>query len=894
MKLFLAAALGCLSLCAPGALQGARAQDAPAGPVTLSRAEDLAGWGQGATLTGERKEGARAVAWAPGPDETVAALSFALGARREAVARGKTLSFWYRIEGAKVASFMVKVVAYPLAGGWQAVYDLPVPPPGEWRRARIPLQAFEDQWGDAPEKEQGALQFRVAKDKGAAVRLLLDDVQVAPLPPGAAVNTAGRRITPPPKPLIVKDKPMNLPPHPRLLLTPSDIAVIKGRTAGTEWAKAFHDDLKKRGDEWLARAIQLPPRGGQWYHWYACPKHGTRLRTEGPTRHVCPTGGEAYTGYPYDDVVLSRDHDRLAGAVRDLGLLYQVSGDKRYAAKAREILLAYAGRYLSYPLHNINNEPKVGGGRVGPQTLDESTWLIPMAQGADAVWDTFTPAEIESLKTKLFYPAVEVIRQHRMSIHNIQCWKNSAVGLVGLLFGDPALAADAVDSEHGYQAQMAQGVNADGAWYEGAWGYHFYTMDAVRPLTEAAFRCGINLYGDAYKKMFLAPIELAMPDGRLPAFNDSNTASAMGNANYEIALARYKDPRFALPLAKSDRRTLQAFVNGVASLPPVPTAPEPGRNYPASGYAILRAGAGAGATWLCLKYGPHGGGHGHPDKNSFVLYGAPRAGAGGRVLAGDPGTANYGVPIQLGWYKTTLAHNTLVVDETNQRPATGSCLDFQIKDGWSAALTDAGTAIPDVSFRRAAFLVTDDLVVFLDLVNAEDGSARTLDLAYHPAGAWGALSHGEGIAPPDKPGYSYLRDVRQVTNTDGLTLAVTGPEAAGSAIAFAASPGMPTTFWTGTGVGANTEDRVPVVLARRKAASTAYVWAVAVGSGNGAPAVTAVAVTGADGKPLAAHEAAAARVTHGGKTYLVVANPGGRGVKSGAWSGSDKLAVIRQ
>jgi hypothetical protein len=619
-----------------------------------------------------------------------------------------------------------------------------------------------------------------------------------------AANTSGRKIAPHPTPLITKDKPMNLPPHPRLLLSPSDVAAIKGRIGKSEWAKAYHDDLKKRGDEWLARAIELPPRGSQWYHWYACPKHGTRLKTEGPTRHVCPTGGEVYAGYPYDDVVLSAEHDRLAAAVRDLGLLYQLSGDKRYAAKAREILLAYADRYLSYPLHNTRNEPKVGGGRVGPQTLDESTWLIPMAQGADAVWETFAPTEIESLKTKLFYPAAEVIRQHGMKIHNIQCWKNSAVGLVGLLFGDATLVADAIDSEHGYQAQMAQGVNADGAWYEGAWGYHFYTMDAVRPLTEAAFRCNIDLYGDAYKKMFLAPIELAMPDGRLPAFNDSKTASAKGNANYEIALARYKDPRFALPLTKSSRRTLQAFVSGVESLPPAPSAPEPSRNYPASGYAVLRAGAGADAsgktqgvlsrTWLCLKYGPHGGGHGHPDKNSFVLYGA------GRILADDPGTANYGVPIQLGWYKTTLAHNTLVVDETNQRPATGSCLDFQTKDGWSAALTDAGEAIPGVTFRRAAFLIGTDLVAFLDLVNTGDGAVRTLDLAYHPSGAWGAIAHGESITPPDKPGYSYLRDVRQVTGTGGVTLALAAPEAPGSSVTFAASPDTPTTFWTGTGV----------------------------------------------------------------------------------------------
>jgi len=37
------------------------------------------------------------------------------------------------------------------------------------------------------------------------------------------------------------------------------------------------------------------------------------------------------------------------------------TGDSRYAARAREILLAYAARYHDYPLHNTHGEPKVGG-----------------------------------------------------------------------------------------------------------------------------------------------------------------------------------------------------------------------------------------------------------------------------------------------------------------------------------------------------------------------------------------------------------------------------------------------------------------------------------------------------------------------------------------------------
>jgi len=859
--------------------------------VPISDAETTADWGRGASLTDKCKEGRHAIAWTVSPTGEVATLIYNLGDKRDGVAHSKTLLFWYKFEGNGVTTFQLHLIAHPLASGWQAVYSLPVPTPGQWQQAKVYLQQFDDQRGDKPDTKGGVLMFRVGTVKDADVRLFLDDLRVVPLPPGSTVNMGDKKVAELVKPLIDKSKPMDLPAHPRLLFSAADIPAIKERMAKTDWGKAYGDGLRKRCDDWLTRAVELPPRGSQWWHYYACAKDGSRLITESPTRHVCPVCGKVYTGYPYDDVVLAQQHYRLADGARDLGLFYQITGDKRYAAKAREILLAYADRYLSYPLHNIANEAKVGGGRIGPQTLDESAWLIPMAHGADAIWDMLSPSDIDTLKTKLFYPAaVDVIQKHRMGIHNIQCWKNSAVGLVGLLFEDAALVSDAIDSESGYQAQMAEGVGADGAWYEGAWGYHFYAMNAVHYLTEAAFRCGINLYGGSYEKMFMSPLDMAMPDGKLPAFNDSETATAMGNANYEIALARYKEPRFAMPLAGSSRQSIQAFVNGACDLPTSTTAPEASRNFTASGYAILRSGAGHYATWLCMKYGPHGGGHGHPDKNSFVLYGA------GHVIAGDPGTARYGVPIQAGWYRTTLAHNTLVVDEASQHPATGSSLDFRTGEGWSASLTDAvGYAYAGVVFRRAAFLIGKDLVVFLDLVNTDDDTARTFDLACHLSGSWAGGPQGDAAKPPDKPGYSYLRDLSVSKGENGYTATVKEPSGQATSIIFAASPGMLTSYWVATGVGANTEDRLPMLIARRRTAATAFAWAIAINPAAASPTISAIAVTTEQNDaPVSLHEAAAAVIKSANSTFLVIANPTGRSIKAGMWAGADKLLVVKQ
>ncbi len=66
-----------------------------------------------------------------------------------------------------------------------------------------------------------------------------------------------------------------------------------------------------------------------------------------------------------------------------------------------------------------------------------------------------------------------------------------------------------------------------------AWGYHFYTISAITPLVEAGERCGLGLYayehqGRQFKGLFDGPLNLAMPDLVLPAFNDSGTVGLRG------------------------------------------------------------------------------------------------------------------------------------------------------------------------------------------------------------------------------------------------------------------------------------------------------------------------------------------------------------------------------
>ena len=613
------------------------------------------------------------------------------------------------------------------------------------------------------------------------------------------------------------------PSHPRLLFNAEGIARLKRRVEQPAWSaqwKAFRTDV----DAALARPVEPPPRAANWWHWYVCPRHGARLTTGKQIapwhwEHICPIDQEVFRGDPsrpdrdFDGCVISGNHDRYAREAQHAGIAFQVTGDPRYAARAREILLAYAAKYLNYPLHDTHGQARTGGGHVTSQTLDESVWLIPLAQGADLVWETLSEADRSAIAGKLFLPAArDTILAHRMGIHNIQNWKNSAVGLAGMLLGDEALIRAAIDDpDRGYRAQMAKGVQPDGAWFEGAWGYHFYTLSALWALTEAARNCGTDLYGEPLKKMFQAPIQLAMPNGVLPAFNDS-AETTVRNDLYELAWARYHDASFAMGLAGSNRRSDFALWFGDDQPPPAATRSLGSRNSTASGYAILERGEGAQATWLCLKYGPHGGGHGHPDKNNFILY------SRGRVLFPDPGTRPYGSPLHTEWDKVTLAHNTLVVDGASQAEATGQSLAFGSEGGADYAMTDAGAIYPGVRFVRTAIMLNQNLVVFVDRITAD--KPHTFDLATHHVGGWLNLPEGKATALPAAAGYQHLKDATVRSAAAGITLGLD----AGTSIVLAANE--PTEVITATGVGKSTEDRVPLAIFRRTAQQADYIWAV--------------------------------------------------------------------
>jgi hypothetical protein len=266
------------------------------------------------------------------------------------------------------------------------------------------------------------------------------------------------------------------------------------------------------------------------------------------------------------------------------------------------------------------------------------------------------------------------------------------------------------------------------------------------------------------RKMFSAPLQMAAPDLTLPPFNDSSTyplATGWYNWVYEAGYNRYLDPSMAIPLV-SQGRFWQGLLWGAASLPPSSaTAPTTSALFPQAGYAVLRAGTDD-PRYLAFDFGPHGGWHGHYDKLGYVSY------ALGKSLGTDPGTHSYVLPLHDGWDKTTVAHNTVVVDEQDQAEATGNLHRYLGLPAFSLATADTEPAYTGLAMITRTLALNPDYWLDVTRVGTLDGNTHRYDWVYHNPGSLSAsLTLTPYLSFPTADGYNYLTNSRSaITDAD--------------------------------------------------------------------------------------------------------------------------------
>ena len=564
-------------------------------------------------------------------------------------------------------------------------------------------------------------------------------------------------------------------------------------SAATPWGRAILDSLARQVAQRREHPLEVPLLEGGHLHDYFCPRHNVMLAFdwERPTAHYCPLCGDYIVGdkcrdWAWVNVLHARNLDYLVGSA----YLYMATGERRYAEYIRDMLLDYASKYPTYFEHNTDRRATaLNSGRMFGQSLDESVWASDAARAYSVARPIMTGAEIAAIEKGYLRVCADMLLKRRGG-GNWQVWHNSGLIALGVALGDDSLIDTALDDpECGYRLLMEKHVHDDGWWNEGSPTYHYYPLRAML-LSAEALRCrGVDLFDGKMLRMFTSPAQGTYADLTFPAHNDGwHGESLTAQVRlYESAYARYRDPLLLNVLKRCyrvvPRNSCEALLN------PDGFAADGGEEIPGSlvfgdlGVGILRSGR----RTVVLKYGPYGGGHGHPDKLSVSVH------DGERELLPDLGTSAYGVPAFRGWYRRTLAHNTVTVDGADQRPAAGSLKAFGAAPDGGRVSAVCGDAYPGVEMERTLTLHGNRLK---DVFDCRSDSLHTYDyvllLAQRPR------IDGEGVpaAFDGAPGGDYISGVRKLEKRGGFRL-----EIPGARIEFRVGRSVACEVFTGTAPG---------------------------------------------------------------------------------------------
>ena len=98
------------------------------------------------------------------------------------------------------------------------------------------------------------------------------------------------------------------------------------------------------------------------------------------------------------------------------------------------MMLVYASYYKDYEVHG--DIPYNGPGKAGAQTLDEANFLRSFALTYDLLESCMSTQEKEKIRDGLLLPGAEFLMEHRhMQLHNHEVIINSAIAIIGLIFG---------------------------------------------------------------------------------------------------------------------------------------------------------------------------------------------------------------------------------------------------------------------------------------------------------------------------------------------------------------------------------------------------------------------------------------------------------------------------
>lgn len=498
-----------------------------------------------------------------------------------------------------------------------------------------------------------------------------------------------------------------------------------------------------------------------FYRNYLATKTAVDAQMQQPI--VVPVPKDAGGGYTHEQ------HKANYKTIHDAGVLYQLSGEPAYAAFARDILLEYAQLFPTLGRHPVVRSPSPG--RLFWQSLNEAVWLLYSIQGYDAIIDTLSDAERENIENNLFVPIATFLSEGQPGtfdrIHNHGTWANAAVGMTGYVLGNEEFVQQALygldkSGEFGFVKQLDEMFSPDGYYNEGPYYQRYALMPFVifaQSIQSNDPEMAIFEYRDQILlKAIYGAIQLSYEQLFFPlndAIKDKGLSTEELLYGVSIAYGITGDPAL-LSVSRTQGDVVlsgagMALARGLAQQMDEPFPFQSmqfsdGAMGDRGALAILRSGSEPGHQAIVMKNTSQGLGHGHFDKLSWLFY------ANGDEIVQDYGAARFlniepkegghYLPENETWAKQTIAHNTLVVDQTSHfdgdpdlaETRWPTTLQFDVTDSIELVSAQMQGAYADVDFVRTLALIKDPDLEFpfvLDILNAHGEQAHQFDLPVH-------------------------------------------------------------------------------------------------------------------------------------------------------------------
>lgn len=354
-----------------------------------------------------------------------------------------------------------------------------------------------------------------------------------------------------------------------------------------------------------------------------------------------------------------------------LGRAYWFTGDEKYAKKATDLMRSWIAQ----------NPPEVGINWYS--NLEIAIRLISWIWAYNFFLDSPSfddKLHLDFLKIVL-HSCRHITKDFKYSLlsmrNNHVIGDATAMAFAGIMFPE---FRESIDWRKNYikilYRELENQVNEDGTDFEQATSYHkfvlyFYLLlFRIMQINRYDFP---DHYSEKIEKMVEFMMHIMKPDGTMPQIGDCDDAKVLLLSNEDVSYLKPTLSTGALLFHRGDFKQMASklsqetfWLGGKDSIQIFDALEETNPSiksagFPEGGYYIMRSGFESDAKYLLFKSGPHAD-HGHADDLHIEMH------SGGKSLLRDCGTYTYNGPLEWrNYFRSTKAHNTIVIDNESQR-----------------------------------------------------------------------------------------------------------------------------------------------------------------------------------------------------------------------------------